>query len=190
MRATGLLDYIALISFNRRKTNSGKGAGVLARRRPTVLVVDDEEELRALAAGLLDEFGFSALTAPSGEEALRMLDGDFLRIDLLFSDVMMPGALNGFALAKRARMLRPDLRIVLTSGYIDPQLAEAMSREFYPILAKPYRAKQLLGIIAEQFRIEPLAPEREDEPDRAGQAAEQAAEPDSDEPPRQAGACR
>jgi DNA-binding NtrC family response regulator len=148
-----------------------------------VLVVDDEEELRALAAGLLDEFGFSALTAPGGEEALRMLEGDFLRIDLLFTDVMMPGKINGFILAKRAQMLRPDLRIVLTSGYIDPQLAEAMSREFYPILAKPYRAKQLLGVIGDQFQKYPL-------PEQSGEDAKAASNPSGDgkdeEPPRQA----
>lgn len=137
----------------------------MARRKPTILVVDDEEEIRALAAGLLDEFGFAVLTASDGEQALRMLEGDFLRIDLMFSDVMIPGALNGFALAKRARQLRPDLRIVLTSGYIDPQLAEAMSQEFYPILAKPYRARQLLGIIAEQFRLHPLPREIEEQGD-------------------------
>jgi DNA-binding NtrC family response regulator len=148
-----------------------------------VLVVDDEEELRALAAGLLDEFGFSALTAPGGEEALRMLEGDFLRIDLLFTDVMMPGKINGFILAKRAQILRPDLRIVLTSGYIDPQLAEAMSREFYPILAKPYRAKQLLGVIGEQFQKYPL-PE-EPEQDRAAASVPPGGDED-EEPPRQA----
>jgi DNA-binding NtrC family response regulator len=99
---------------------------------------------------------------------------------------MMPGALNGFALAKRARMLRPDLRIVLTSGYIDPQLAEAMSREFYPILAKPYRAKQLLGIIGEQFQLQPI----EDEPEQAeppgAAAGTTGVEPEP--PPRRAGA--
>jgi DNA-binding NtrC family response regulator len=152
-----------------------------------VLVVDDEEELRALAAGLLNEFGFSALTASGGEEALRMLEGDFLRIDMLFSDVMMPGPINGFVLAKRARLLRPDLRIVLTSGYITPDLAQAMSREFYPILAKPYRAKQLLGIIAEQFQKEPLPAQVEEEGDDAPPPG---THHDDGDPPRQASAGR
>jgi DNA-binding NtrC family response regulator len=151
-----------------------------------VLVVDDEEELRQLAAGLLDEFGFAALTAPGGEEALRMLEGDFLRIDLLFTDVMMPGKVNGFTLAKKARAMRPDLRIVLTSGYIDPDLADAMSREFYPILAKPYRAKQLLGMIGEQFQKQPLlAAEDEDEPGN-GSGASPSSRRDDGDPPRHA----
>jgi CheY-like chemotaxis protein len=151
-----------------------------------VLVVDDEEDLRLLAAGLLDEFGFSPLVATGGEEALRMLEGDFLRIDLLFTDVMMPGPINGFALAKRARQLRPELRIVLTSGYIDPDLAEAMSREFYPILAKPYRSKQLLGIIAEQFRLQPLSP---DEDSGGGEPPARGSEREDDEPARRTRGC-
>ena len=150
-----------------------------------MLVVDDEEELRALAAGLLEEFGFATLTAANGDEAVRMLDGDFLRIDLLFSDVMMPGTLNGFALAKRARAIRPDLRIVLTSGYIDPQLAQAMSREFYPILAKPYRAKQLLGLIGEQFQKQPIAEEPAGCEPQPGSPCPGGAD---ESPPRRAGA--
>ena len=147
-----------------------------------MLVVEDEEDIRLLAAGLLEEFGFSPLVAADGGEAIRMLEGDFLRIDLLFTDVMMPGPLNGFALAKRARQLRPDLRIVLTSGYIDPVLATAMSSEFYPILAKPYRPKQLLGIIAEQFRLHPLSHDEEE----CGKPAEPEGHRDEDESRRQA----
>lgn len=149
-----------------------------------MLVVDDEEDIRLLAAGLLEEFGFTPLVAADGGEAVRTLEGDFLRIDLLFTDVMMPGPLNGFALAKRARQLRPELRIVLTSGYIDPDLAAAMSREFYPILAKPYRPKQLLGIIAEQFRLQPLSQDGED----GGEPPDSDSGRDKDEPIRKA--CR
>jgi DNA-binding NtrC family response regulator len=118
--------------------------------KPTVLVVDDEEDLRDLAEIILIEFGCAVLKAASGEDALRILEGDFLRIDLLFSDVMMPG-MSGFGLAKRAQEVRPGLRVLLTSAYVDPQLAAAMSDGYWRILPKPYRAAQLIAAIRAEF---------------------------------------
>jgi CheY-like chemotaxis protein len=125
-------------------------------RKPTVLVVDDEAELRGLAEIVLTEFGCVVLTAASGEEALRMLEGDFLRIDLLFSDVMMPG-MSGFTLARRARQLRPELMVVLTTGYVSPVVAAAISEGGHRVLPKPYRPQQLVEAIREEFAKVALA---------------------------------
>jgi CheY-like chemotaxis protein len=124
----------------------------MRKLKPTVLVVDDEEGLREFAATVLAEFGFGVLTAANGEEALRILEGDFLRIDILFSDIMMPGALDGFALARRARTVRPDLRIVLASGYVDPGLASTLAEGYHRILPKPYLAHQLFEALAGELR--------------------------------------
>jgi CheY-like chemotaxis protein len=118
--------------------------------KPTVLVVDDEAEICSLAEIVLSEYGCSVLTAASGEEALRILAGDFLRIDLLFSDVMMPG-MSGFALAGRARQLRPGLPVVLATGYISPAVAAAISDGGHRVLPKPYRPAQLVQAIREEF---------------------------------------
>jgi CheY-like chemotaxis protein len=119
-------------------------------RKPTVLVVDDEADLRDLAEIVLTEFGCSVLTAGSGEEALQILGGDFFRIDLLFSDVMMPG-ISGFTLARRARQLRPELMVVLTTGYVSPVVAAAISEGGHRVLPKPYRPRQLIEAIREEF---------------------------------------
>jgi len=74
--------------------------------KPTILVVDDEDDLRDLVRDVLESRGFTVLDAASGDAALKILEGDFLRIDLLFTDVRMPGNLNGFALAERAKAIR------------------------------------------------------------------------------------
>ena len=131
----------------------------MGRARPTVLVVDDEAEIRELAVLALTAFGYVTLTATSGDAALAMLEGDFLRIDLLLSDVVMPGRINGFALAERARQIRPELRIVLMSGYIDPRLAAKLSKGLYPVVPKPWRVQHLIDAVEAEFRKQPLLPE-------------------------------
>ena len=127
----------------------------MPKLRPTVLVVDDEEDLRELVAAALESAGCSILTAANGDAAVRILEG-ILRIDLVLSDVVMPGTLNGFALAARARQLWPGIRIVLTSGWISPDVAGEMSNGFYRFLPKPWRLNELLNAVAEEFAKKPL----------------------------------
>jgi CheY-like chemotaxis protein len=119
---------------------------------PTVLVVDDGDDVRELARLMLESRGFSVLEAADGGTALKMLEGDFLRIDVLFTDVLMSGNLNGFALAERARAIRPDLAIVLTSGYVQPELARAIASADFQFLRKPYSLHDLLRTIAEAVK--------------------------------------
>jgi CheY-like chemotaxis protein len=148
----------------------------MQKTKPTVLVVDDEEDLRDLAEIVLTEYGCSVLSAASGEEALRILEGDFLRIDLLFSDVMMPG-MSGFTLARHARQLRPELMIVLTTGYVTPAVAAAISDGGHRVLPKPYRPAHLIQAIRDEFAKTALTPP----PTRLDAASD----PDSDDRPAQ-----
>ena len=97
----------------------------------TVLVVEDDRDLRETVVDSLSEMGFAVLTAAHAEAALTQLAAPG-RIDLLFSDVIMPGGTNGVELAKRAKTLRPDIRVLLTSGFAGGQGADL------PLLAKPY----------------------------------------------------
>jgi CheY-like chemotaxis protein len=150
----------------------GWGGPGLAKPTKTILVVDDEDGIRELVVDALEQFGFSTLTARNGDEALRFLQGDALRIDLLLSDVMMPGTLDGIALARAARVLWPGLRIVLVSGYVAPELGSALASESFALLRKPFTAKRLLGAIGEEFRKHPLAePAPEPEAPPAADAA-------------------
>ena len=107
-----------------------------------VLVVEDETEVRNIAAAFLRSLGYRVVAVGSAGEALKQLaanDG----FALLFSDVMLGGGMNGVELAQAARSLRPQLGILLTSGYDDPAQATTSSMETFELLRKPYRREQL-----------------------------------------------
>jgi signal transduction histidine kinase/CheY-like chemotaxis protein len=111
--------------------------------RGTILVVEGDEEVLAVTAESLREFGYQVVTAVSGAQALEILTGS-QPIDLLLSDVIMPGGINGAQLAVRARHVRPELKVLLTSGYT----AAALNREHglpdnLDIVGKPYRREEL-----------------------------------------------
>jgi signal transduction histidine kinase len=109
----------------------------------TILVVEDDEEVLAVAAENLQGLGYRVVTAVNAAQALELLQGD-QPVDLLLSDVIMPGGMNGAQLTVEARRIRPALKVLLTSGYA----ATALSREHglpdnLNVLEKPYRPEQL-----------------------------------------------
>jgi CheY-like chemotaxis protein len=108
----------------------------------TILVVEDEELVREFTVELLIEFGYQVLAAANAREAMRFLESEGLQIDLLFTDIVMPGELDGFALAREARRHRPRLSVVYTSGYTS-RTTENGIELFGPLVAKPYRPEQL-----------------------------------------------
>ncbi len=83
----------------------------------TILVCEDDEDVRAFSAQALRELGYRVVEAVDGAAALRLLEADDGQIDLLFTDVVLPGGLDGRAVAERARQLRPDLKVLFTTGY-------------------------------------------------------------------------
>lgn len=85
------------------------------QQRHTVLIVDDEPAIRGFLYDYFSECGFNPLTVESGDDAVRMLETD-TAIDLVFSDVRMPGSMDGFDLARWVIANRPGLPILLTSG--------------------------------------------------------------------------
>ena len=118
-----------------------------ASGREVVLVVEDEETVREMAVESLRELGYQVIEAGDAAAALALLRNES-RIDLMFSDVVMPGGMNGVQLAVEARRLRPHLKVLLTSGYT----ALTDDRDVPPdvlLLPKPYRCAQL----ATQLRV-------------------------------------
>jgi signal transduction histidine kinase len=107
-----------------------------------VLVVEDEPAVLEMAVESLTELGYQTLTATQASEALERLSGPE-RIDILFSDVVMPGGMNGVQLSVEARRLRPGLRVLLTSGYTGTALDEHAVPADLPLLSKPYRRDEL-----------------------------------------------
>ena len=113
-----------------------------------VLVVEDEAAVLEMAVESLSELGYRTLTATHAAEALQRLKGPE-RIDILFSDVVMPGGMNGVELATHARALRTGLRVLLASGYTGSALGEQGVPVDLPLLSKPYRREDL----ADKLRV-------------------------------------
>jgi two-component system cell cycle sensor histidine kinase/response regulator CckA len=112
--------------------------------REIVLVVDDEATIRRFAARVLAEHGFEVHQAANGAEALDLAQGADNRIDVVVSDIVMP-RLNGVELMRQLALVRPQLPVILMSGYAGPQLAERGMEAPCSILAKPFSAEALVA---------------------------------------------
>ncbi|MDR7038172.1 PAS domain S-box-containing protein [Methylobacterium sp. BE186] len=109
-----------------------------------VLIVDDREDVAELARTILRDYGYTTLMARNGREALDVIEGDE-SIDLLFTDLIMPGGMNGVVLAREARKLRPRLKILLTTGYAEASLERTdVGGSEFELLKKPYRRVELI----------------------------------------------
>jgi CheY-like chemotaxis protein len=105
--------------------------------KPTVLVVEDEGVIRMVISDHLRGCGYRVIEAGSGDEAVAVLKTD-IRIDVVFTDVQMPGDLNGFGLAQWVRRERPKLRVILTSGITSAAREARDTCEDGPFVDKPY----------------------------------------------------
>jgi len=105
----------------------------------TVLAVADDRGVLDLAVHHLTALGYRVLSAGGGEEALGVLGRTQGRVDLLFTDIAMPGGMNGLVLAERARALRPGLRVLFATGYSDDLVVRGTPTPGGAhVLAKPY----------------------------------------------------
>jgi PAS domain S-box-containing protein len=111
--------------------------------RAVVLVVEDNIDVRRIVCRLLRDFGCTVLEAGSGAAAIEILQSD-RKIDLMFSDVVMPGGMSGTELVQTARRLRPGIKTLLTTGFAEASLRnQAQFAEAGEILSKPYRRQDL-----------------------------------------------
>jgi PAS domain S-box-containing protein len=117
-----------------------------ARAVRRLLLVEDEPQVQAVASNILRRDGYEVLEAGEGEEALRFLEDDKCQIDLLVSDVVMP-RMSGPVLAARARELRPELPVLLCSGYPTDAFAAHGEHASAGFLAKPFTRSELLEAV-------------------------------------------
>lgn len=121
-------------------------------RKAKILVVEDQEDVRAVASGFLADFGYEVVEANDGIAALRLL-AEHDDIDLMFTDVVMPGGLNGFDLAQAAQQIKPGLLIVHTSGYPKGAMVHMEEPRLKDnIIMKPYRREELQRIIGDTLK--------------------------------------
>ena len=114
----------------------------------TIMVVDDDEKSRLIAARMLRDEGYRVIEAQSGEQALERLAGTH-DVQVVLTDIVMPGGMGGLELARKVTALSPWRRVVLMSGYAPtfPQLNT--SAVPFPLLVKPFAADQLAQQISE-----------------------------------------
>ncbi|MCQ4309394.1 response regulator [Pseudomonas stutzeri] len=109
----------------------------------TVLVVDDEPNVRTLVTEVLQEMGLNTLEAAEGPSGLRILDSD-AHLDLLISDIGLPGGMNGRQLADAAREKRPSLRVLFITGYAESSVLDrSNTMSDYEVLTKPFTITDL-----------------------------------------------
>jgi two-component system NtrC family sensor kinase len=105
-----------------------------------VLLVEDNAAVAEVTVATLEELGYEVRHAPDPATAVRLLEGEG-RFDLVLSDIVMPGPLNGVDLARLIRASHPALPVLLATGYSD--VAQTATEEGFPTLRKPYEAASL-----------------------------------------------
>lgn len=110
----------------------------------TILIVEDKPDVAVIAQMFLEDAGYRILTASSGREAIEVLE-QHPEVDAVFTDLIMPGGMNGVVLAREARRMLPRIKILLTTGYADAsiQRTDVGGAEF-GVVNKPYTQKELL----------------------------------------------
>ncbi|WP_292046412.1 MULTISPECIES: response regulator [unclassified Brevundimonas] len=119
--------------------------------RKTVLVVEDELFIRINIADYLRDCGFQVVEASNGEEAKAVIESGRV-VNVVFSDVQMPGELDGFGLARRVRQHRPDIHVILNSGMVNAAEKAGDLCEDGRLMAKPYEEAQVVARIQEMLR--------------------------------------
>jgi CheY-like chemotaxis protein len=109
----------------------------------TILIVEDEPQLREIAVRLLQNQGYTVLEARDGAEAINLLTNN-TSIDLLFTDIVLPGNMNGMEISKQALQLQPDIKILFASGYTQDVFSMDHELKEVILLDKPYRSAELI----------------------------------------------
>ena len=127
--------------------DAGSGEAGTPLQSGTVLLVEDNPEVASASTGLLEQLGYSVRWVPNAEAALKEIEKD--GIDLVFSDIVMPGRMDGLGLARLIKKNHPGLPILLATGY--SEAAQSAHADF-PILRKPYQMHELSKALSELRR--------------------------------------
>jgi CheY-like chemotaxis protein len=130
-----------------RQTLSTEGA----RSGEIVMVVEDEERVRAFSVDALRELGYKVVETANATEALRLIESGE-KIDLLFTDIMMPD-MSGRQLSELALRARPNLRVLFTSGYTGSQVMGDRAFDTRGLLPKPFSLEQLASKVREALDV-------------------------------------
>jgi CheY-like chemotaxis protein len=136
--------YFPVMAGAKTEKKSGPTTTILPRGTETILVVEDELIVRLTVCNLLQRFGYTVLPAESGAEALKVWQKHKDRIQLLLTDIVMPGNMPGYELARQLLAEKPQLKIIYTSGYSEDLADKRVTlMEGVNFLQKPYAPQQL-----------------------------------------------
>lgn len=139
------------------KRQGGAAVVALPRGKETILLIEDEAALRALARRLLENLGYKVLEAGSAEDALGIWEKEKGTIQVLLTDLVIPDGFTGFELAERLQRERPDLRIIVTSGYDPERISKGfLAKHGIRFIQKPYRTDTLARGVRESLDSPPL----------------------------------
>jgi PAS domain S-box-containing protein len=115
--------------------------------KETILIVEDEPGLREIVQDVMREYQYHVAVAASGAEALRIWDEWDGRFDLVLTDMIMPGGMNGLELVERLKKRKPELKVIYTSGYSDELTGKDLRQDDKVFLPKPYLPSQLARLV-------------------------------------------
>jgi signal transduction histidine kinase/FixJ family two-component response regulator len=122
----------------------------LARGSATVLVVEDEPAVREIAVAILGDLGYRVLEAADGDEGLRVFGPNAATVDLLLTDVVLPGKVRGREMAERITAMRPEVRVLFMSGYTENSIVHhGRLDDGAHLIGKPFKREQLARKVAE-----------------------------------------
>jgi len=135
-----------------------KGGSLKRGQGQTILVLEDEPDVRKLALTILDGLGYRVFEASDANAAMLVLEEEAGNIDLLLSDVVLPGGVTGPAFAAKAHQLYPDLKVVFMIGYSSgASLQDESIAAGIPVLTKPFRTAALASVVHETLKTEPVS---------------------------------
>ena len=113
-----------------------------------VLLVEDNDKVREATAKRLESLGYAVLEAKTGPEAITLLESGE-PIAIVFSDIVMPGGMTGYDVAEWVQSMKPDVKVLLTSGYSEIPIAASEAVREIKVLGKPYTREQLACALRE-----------------------------------------
>ena len=140
---TAIIMYLPAYTGAEAHAPEPDAADIERMPRPMVLVVDDSPEVAEVTSSLFEHLGYDTIYRDSAEAALKLLE-DGNSIDLVFSDIVMPGTIDGVGLAGEVQARYPHLPVILTTGYSDAALSAPPN---LPILRKPFDADALRNLL-------------------------------------------
>lgn len=147
-RGTTIDLYLPRTELSAAKEVVTSDAPEIASGSESILVVEDDEFLREIAIDILEDQGYQVTGAGNGKEAVKALKGG-LNFDLLFTDMVLPGGLNGAEIAEAARRIQPGIRVLYTTGYSEASIVHDGTLVPGVNLAnKPYVRTELLGMVS------------------------------------------